>query len=133
MRVCINKNTDKLIESQSGGSTQDHLDTLTDNAIRAGYNIDDIESKFVTDSEFQALIESEIPELTQDEKRELEYPRTREMAVALMLNARGNTTRLDALLVIMDAIDRKYPYYAQGNRTKMDTDQRLQLNTTFIN
>uniref|UniRef100_A0A6M3L4I8 Uncharacterized protein n=1 Tax=viral metagenome TaxID=1070528 RepID=A0A6M3L4I8_9ZZZZ len=56
MRVCINKSTGKLIESQSGGSTQEHLDTLKQNALNAGYSEEDIEVKYVTDAEFEAIM-----------------------------------------------------------------------------
>lgn len=56
MRVCTEKTTGKLIESQSGGDTQDHLKTLIDNAVRAGYDIDDIEARFVDEDEFRGMI-----------------------------------------------------------------------------
>ena len=57
MRVAINKSTGKLIESQSGGETQEHLDTLKQNALNAGYKEKDIEVKFVTDAEFETLMD----------------------------------------------------------------------------
>jgi len=58
MRVCIEKATGRLIEAQSGGETQEHLDTLLQNAINAGYNEDNIEAKFIPDKDLHALIES---------------------------------------------------------------------------
>jgi len=58
MRVCIEKSTGKLIESQSGGENQEHLDTLIQNAINTGYAKEDVEVKFVDDAELSVLIES---------------------------------------------------------------------------
>lgn len=70
MRVCIEKSTGKLIESQSGGSTQEHLDTLTQNAINSGYNKKDIEVKYVTDAEYKAIIDAiPVPEWTKNEDK----------------------------------------------------------------
>ena len=82
MRVCVNKLTGKLIESQSGGEVdripQDEnvsdeeyaeylnscdafeaarLGTLYQNALNAGYNKANIEVKYVTDKEYQAILE----------------------------------------------------------------------------
>ena len=77
MRVSINKLTGKMIESQSGGETHPdskvddeeyaltNLDTLRQNAIRAGHLEKDIEVKFVTDAEHAALMEALIPEPTE--------------------------------------------------------------------
>ena len=45
MRVSINKLTGRMIESQSGGETQEHLDTLLKNAINAGYKAKDMIDK----------------------------------------------------------------------------------------
>ena len=70
MRVSINKLTGKLIESQSGGEThpnpeiddtkyaQMNLETLRQNAINAGYKENEVEVKFVTDEEFEVLMEA---------------------------------------------------------------------------
>jgi len=62
MRVCINKSTGKLIESQSGGDDipklmEARLDTLKQNALNAGYKEKDIEVKYVTDAEFAAIMD----------------------------------------------------------------------------
>ena len=83
MRVCINKSTGKLIESQSGGETQAHLDTLKQNAINAGHAEDDIEVKFVTNAEFEAIIEAMKPIPTYEDLRCAEYPKTDELIIAL--------------------------------------------------
>jgi len=71
VRVCIDKDTGKMIESQSGGRThpkiddkvyaETNLETLRQNAINSGYNLKDIEVKFVTDVEFKELIETSKP------------------------------------------------------------------------
>ena len=60
-----------MIESQSGGRThpkiddkvyaETNLETLRQNAINSGYNLKDIEVKFVTDVEFKELIETSKP------------------------------------------------------------------------
>ena len=83
MRVCINKSTGKLIESQSGGETQEHLDTLKQNAINAGYTEGDIEVKFVTDEEYQIILDSMKPIPTYEDLRRAEYPSTDELIIAL--------------------------------------------------
>lgn len=60
MRVCIEKLTGKLIESQSGGDENDpqYLQALITNAINAGYNETDIEAKYITDEEFDTMMKS---------------------------------------------------------------------------
>ena len=59
-RLCKLKSTKKILEMQSGGTTQEHLDTLKQNAINAGYLEEDIEVKFVTDEEY-AIAKTEDP------------------------------------------------------------------------
>jgi len=51
-RVCIEKSTGKIIEMQSGGTTEDHLKTLSDNAVLSGYKISDIEVFYETEEEY---------------------------------------------------------------------------------
>ena len=53
-RVCLDKDTGKLIEFQSGIAP---LGTLTANALRLGYNKDKIEEKYVTMEEWLKLRE----------------------------------------------------------------------------
>ena len=60
MRISIHRPTKKIIEMQSGGSTQAHLDTLTQNAINAGYTKEDVEVKFCTEEEYAAALEEAI-------------------------------------------------------------------------
>jgi hypothetical protein len=52
-RATIKKSTGKLIEFQSGDAT---LGTLTLNAINAGISADDIEEKYITETELKTLI-----------------------------------------------------------------------------
>lgn len=73
MRVCIEKSTGKLIEAQSGGETQAHLDTLTGNAVAAGRAADSVETKFVTDVEFAALLAASRPAPSLDDLRRAEF------------------------------------------------------------
>ena len=47
-RVCIEKSTGKIIEIQSGGTTESHLKTLSDNAVISGFDISEIEVFFET-------------------------------------------------------------------------------------
>jgi len=73
MRICIEKATGRLVESQSGGETQEHLDTLLQNAINAGYNEADVEAKFIDDADLPALIESsKTPEQLAAEQAEVD-------------------------------------------------------------
>lgn len=95
MRVCIEKITGKLIESQSGGEThpnpkiddkeyaQTNLNTLLQNAINAGYEEKDIEIKFVTDAEFQIIMDAQPkPEPTEEQVTEKRIQtRIRELAI----------------------------------------------------
>lgn len=76
MRVCTEKSTGKLIESQSGGDTQAHLDTLLKNAVNAGYKSEDIEVKFVGDAEFAEIMEKMKPIPTYADLRRAAYPPT---------------------------------------------------------
>ena len=57
-RACVNKATGRLIEYQSGGISQECLNTLTQNAVNAGIDPNDIEEKYVTDIQFKTLIDT---------------------------------------------------------------------------
>lgn len=91
MRVCIEKSTGKLIESQSGGRVKrlpqnnkvsdlkyaeylnncdaleaNRLDTLKQNAFNAGYIETDIEVKYISNIEYQIILDAQpIPEKTE--------------------------------------------------------------------
>lgn len=54
MRVCVNKITGKMIESQSGDDGG--LDVLIANSVAAGYAAAEIEASIVTDAQFQTLL-----------------------------------------------------------------------------
>lgn len=56
-RVCFEKTTGKLIEYQSGDSK---LGTLTKNAINSGYTKNNVEEKYVTDTEWENIREKHI-------------------------------------------------------------------------
>ena len=62
-RICLTK-TGKLIEMQSGGDDRPdlmemRLNTLKHNAINAGYAEDDIDVKWITDSEWAEIQEAQ--------------------------------------------------------------------------
>ena len=83
MRVSINKLTGKMIEGQSGGEShpdqkiddkvyaEANLETLRQNAINQGYLEKDIEVKFVTPEEYEALMKASKPVPTESELTEL--------------------------------------------------------------
>lgn len=91
MRVCINKTTGKLIEAQSGGKTHPNvnneeyalanLEVLRQNAINAGYKKEDIEVKFVTDEEFEAIPRPEVIKTEEQLNEEKINKKTRELAI----------------------------------------------------
>ena len=56
-RICIQKSTGKVIEYQSGNS---RLGTLTENALNAGYNMNDIEEKEISPEEWKRIREEKI-------------------------------------------------------------------------
>jgi len=94
-RVSIVKATGKLIEMQSGGSTEAHLDTLTQNAINAGYKPADIEVKFIPDAEW-AVIQADLNKPTAEQilattKEKLIKDKMRKQAVDALI-AEGKLT-----------------------------------------
>jgi len=93
-RVCINKNTGKLIESQSGGDDRAdlkemRLTTLKQNALNAGYKEDEIEVKWVTDAEWTVILadlNKPTPEqIEEKEKETLIQAEIREQAIAELI------------------------------------------------
>ena len=105
MRVSINKLTGKMIESQSGGETQDHLNTLFQNALSAGYKAEDIEVKFVTNEEFQILSKETEPEPTYLDLRKAEYPSMDEQLDAIWEGG----SDFDKMKTEINKIQAKYP------------------------
>lgn len=85
MRVCINKSTGKLIESQSGGDKQKHLNTLLQNAFNVGYKESDIDVKFVTEAEYQTILDlTTVPtdeEIIEKEQEDKIFNKIRSMAI----------------------------------------------------
>lgn len=71
MRVCIERSSGKLIESQSGVAAHG---ALVVNAVSAGYSEADVEEKIVTQDEWQALFDATIPAPTYADKRRAAYP-----------------------------------------------------------
>lgn len=65
MRVCLHKG--KLIEAQ--GNDNAPLETLAENAVRSGYNPEDIEVKLVSDEEFNALLAATAPPPETEDQR----------------------------------------------------------------
>jgi len=85
MRVCIDKKTGKLIEAQSGGDKQEHLNTLINNAILQGYKAGDVEAKFVEDSEFKTLLDEATQEKIEADPIEiLIQTKLREIAISAL-------------------------------------------------
>ena len=75
MRICIDKNTSKIIESQGGGEEQKDLDVLKSNAINAGYTEGEIETLYVDNATFETLMAKQREsEKTYAVKRRDEYP-----------------------------------------------------------
>ena len=83
-RVCLTKDG-KLIEMQSGGDSDAHLDTLKQNALNAGYKKDEIEVKWVTDEAWAVIqtgLNKPTPEqIAETEKESLVQTKTRELAI----------------------------------------------------
>lgn len=107
MRVCINKITGKIIESQSGGETQEHLDTLKQNALNAGYLEDNIEVKYMDDAEFQLLLSAQIEaEKTYADRRKAEYPPIEDYIDGIV---KGDTQQVQKYINDCLAVKAKYP------------------------
>ena len=71
MRVCIERSSGKLIESQTG----DHAayGALLGNAVSAGYAAEDVEEKVVTQDAFDVLWEAARPPATYADNRVVAY------------------------------------------------------------
>ena len=86
-RVCLEKATGKLIEYQSGGSTQKDLDVMIQNAVNSGYIVNDIEAKFVTNEEWQIMKKKWIDDPAEKEKQQQELiKKQKKDAIKLKLN-----------------------------------------------
>lgn len=67
MRVCIEKSTGRLIESQSHAREG----TLIINALNAGFDEADIEEKVVTQGEYQAILDAQPKPLQEPTETEI--------------------------------------------------------------
>lgn len=65
-RVCLEKSTGKLIEYQSGNAP---LGTLTKNAINYGYDVNNLEEKYVTPEELEQIIDEWIGKPARDKDK----------------------------------------------------------------
>ena len=75
MRVCIEQATGKLLEAQSGGEGDAHLEALYRNAQAAGYTPAQVEVKYIPDEEFHTLLAAQTTgAMTYADKRRAEYP-----------------------------------------------------------
>ncbi len=74
-RICIEKLTGKLIEYQSGGSTQKDLDVMVQNAVNCGYKKEDIEVKFITLQQWEIIRQEQITKPAQDLAKQKEVER----------------------------------------------------------
>ncbi len=72
MRVCIERSSGKLIESQAGDYAA--YGALVKNAVGAGYAAEDVEEKVVTQDAFDVLWAAAIPPATYAQKRKDAYP-----------------------------------------------------------
>jgi len=84
-RICKEISTGKIIEMQSGGSTQEHLNTLKQNAINAGYSEEDITVEWVDGDEFEGFknLTAELTE--QGEKEAMIQGKMREIAISQLI------------------------------------------------
>ena len=75
MRICRVISTGRIIESQSGGETDAHLEALQANALAAGYPPEAIEVLYITEEEFSEAMEAQRQSsLTYADHRRTEYP-----------------------------------------------------------
>ena len=111
MRVCIEKATGKLIESQNGGSTEAHLETLRQNALNQGWSPEDVEVFFEDDADFAVrLAAQQESDLTIDDKRKVAFPQTDELVVALWEKiVEDRPEAADALQVKREKVKEDYP------------------------
>ena len=106
MRICIEKVTGKLIESQSGGETQAHLDTLLQNAVNAGYKAEDFEVKFIGDVEFAEIMEKMKPVPTYSDLRRAAYPKAADYLDGIV---KGDQDQVQKYIDDCLAVKAKYP------------------------
>jgi hypothetical protein len=97
-RVCVIKSSGEILEIQSGGDDNPdlmemRLDTLTQNALNAGYKAEEIEVKWVNSAELTAIIAASKPVSPGPTKEEIEartiealiIAKARELAIAALI------------------------------------------------
>lgn len=107
MRICRDKKTGRIIESQSGGEGEKDLAILIANAVNCGKIKTDVEAKYVDDAEFAMLMTAQkATEMTYVDKRKAEYP---PMADYLDGIVKGDTARVQDYINKCLAVKAKYP------------------------
>ncbi len=100
----------QILREWADNIEDERLNTLKQNALNAGYLEEDIEVKFVTDEEYQAILEANKPIPTYQELRKPEYPPTSDLIVALWEKVVENRPEeADKLQLKREDIKIKYP------------------------
>jgi len=122
-RVCYEIGTHKIIEVQSGGDTADHLQTLIDNAVSAGWDPAAITCEFMDDAQYEhaRLIDSYL-QAQLDEAEAKEAAKKQAIAEALV----GWRDDLNAIEVKIDALSQPYRGIFK------DIIQRIRKNTRVL-
>jgi len=99
--------TGSFLESQSGGSTDEHLQTLKTNAINAGIAENDIEVGYADDAVFWGWLKEQAEaERTYADKRKAEYDQMGNQFEMMFDDKRdGTTTWVDKI----NEIKSRYP------------------------
>ena len=107
MRVCIQKSTGQLLSSQSGGETQEHLDTLIANAVSAGYSENDLDAHFCDDAKFaEIMAKQHESEKTYATRRSVEYPPVTDYLDGIV---KGDQAQVQAYIDACLVVKAKYP------------------------
>jgi len=107
MRICIEKSTGRIIESQSGGEGEKDLAVLIANAVNCGKNTADVEAKYVDDAEFQRIMTVQREtEMTYAQKRIREYPPIADYIDSIV---KGDATQRQKYINDCLSVKAKYP------------------------
>lgn len=109
MRVCIQKSTGLLLESQTGGEGQTDLDVLVKNVSASHPNIpaDDIDARYVEESEFYTLLsKTREAALTYGERRRASYPPAADYLDGLV---KRDIVQMQAYIDACKKVKEKYP------------------------
>ena len=117
-RVAIQRSTGKLIEMQSGGYTHpspdvddtvyaaQNLQVMRDNAVAAGYAIEDIEVKFVDEAQWNQIKADDTPVPGYRDLRAREYPPIADYLDGIV---KGDQAQIDKYIADCLAVKAKYP------------------------